>query len=47
MNESKLRILDGDEAFFFRHDEKGNLEGMVSSHVDDFILAGSDKFLMR
>ena len=30
---------------FFRHDEKGNLEGMVSSHVDDFILAGTDKFL--
>ena len=37
--------MDGDEAFYFRHDENGNLEGMVSSHVDDFILAGTDKFL--
>ena len=36
-DECKLRILDGDEAFYFRHDEKGNLEGMVSSHVDDLI----------
>ena len=44
-DECKLRILDGDEAFYFRHDEKGNLEGMVSSHVDDFILAGTDRFL--
>ena len=43
-DECKLRILDGDEAFYFRHDEKGNLEGMVSSHVDDFILAGTDKY---
>ena len=44
-DECKLRILDGDEAFYFRHDENGNLEGMVSSHVDDFILAGTDRFL--
>ena len=44
-DECKLRILDGDEVFYFRHDEKGNLEGMVSSHVDDFILAGTDRFL--
>ena len=44
-DECKLRILDGDEAFYFRHDENGNLEGMVSSHVDDFILAGTEKFL--
>ena len=42
-DEYKLRILDGDEAFYFRHDENGNLEGMVSSHVDDFILAGTEK----
>merc|ERR1712002_185008 len=43
--ECKLKILDGDEAFYFRHDEEGNLEGMVSSHVDDFISAGTDRFL--
>ena len=40
-----LRILDGDEAFYFRRDKNGNLDGIVSSHVDDFILAGSDRFL--
>ena len=40
----ELWILDGDEAFYFRHDENGNLEGMISSHVDDFILAGTEKF---
>ena len=40
-----LRILDRDKAFYFRQDKNGNLDGMVSSHVDDFILAGSDRFL--
>ena len=44
-DECGLRILDGDEVFYFRHDKNGNLDGMVSSHVDDFILAGSDIFL--
>ena len=44
-DECKLRILDGDEAFYFRHDEKGNLEEMVSSHIDYLILAGTDGFL--
>ena len=43
-DECKLRILDGDEVFYFRHDENGNLEGMVSSHVYDFILARTDNF---
>ena len=43
-DECKLRILDGDEAFYFRNDENGNLEGMVSSHVDDFILAGTEVY---
>ncbi len=44
-DECKLSILDGDEGFYFRHNEDGNLEGMVLSHVDDFILAGIEKFL--
>ena len=44
-DECKLRILDGDESFYFRRDEKGNLEGMVSSQVDDFILAGTNRVL--
>ena len=40
-DECKLKIKDGDEAFYLRHDENDNLEGMWSS----FILAGTDKFL--
>ena len=44
-DECKLRILDGYEAFYFRHDEKGNIEGMVSINVDYFNLAGTDRFL--
>ena len=44
-DECRLRILDGDEVFYFRHDKNGNLDEMVSGHVDDFILAGSDRFL--
>ena len=34
-----LKILDGDEAFYYRHDKQGNLDRMISSHVDGFILA--------
>ena len=44
-DECGLKILDGDEAFYYRHDKNGNLDGMISSHVDDFILAGRDAFL--
>ena len=31
--------------FYYRQDENGNLDRMISSHVDDFILAGTDAFL--
>ena len=44
-NESRMKILKGDEAFYYCHDEEGNLEGMISSHVDDFVLAGMRKFI--
>ena len=40
-----LRKLDGDEAVYYKLNKKGNLEGMVSTHVDDFDLAGSKKFV--
>ena len=38
-------ILDGDEAFYYRYDKEGNLDGMISSYVNDFILAGTGTFL--
>ena len=44
-NESRMKILKGDEAFYYCHDEEGNLEGIISSHVDDFVLASMRKFI--
>ena len=43
--EMGLRKLSGDEAVYYKLDEEGNLEGMVSTHVDDFDLAGRKKFV--
>ena len=44
-NEIGLRKLDGDEAVYYMMNEYGNLEGLVSTHVDDFDLAGTTKFV--
>ena len=44
-NECGLRILKGDEESYYYHNEEDNLYGIVSSHVDDFILAGTEKFM--
>ena len=40
-----LRKLDGDEAVYYKLNEEGNLAGMVSTHVDDFDVAGRTKFV--
>merc|ERR1712090_84812 len=40
-----LRKVDGDEAMYFKHDGNGELIGLLSTHVDDFSLAGTPKFL--
>ena len=37
--------LQGDEAFYYRHNKEGDLEGMISSHVDDFVLASTEEFM--
>ena len=42
-----LRKLDGDEAVYYMIGEKGDLEGMVSTHVDDFDLAGRKRLVNR
>ena len=44
-DECGLKILDGHEVFYYRHDKNGDLDGMISSHMDNFILADSDAFL--
>ena len=43
--ETGIKRLPGDEAFYYRHDKMGNLDGMISTHVDDFILAGRERFI--
>ena len=40
-----MERLQGDEKFYYRHNGEGELEGMIWSHVDDFILASTDKFI--
>ena len=42
-----LRKLDGDEVVYYMIGEKEDLEGMVSTHVDDFYLAGRKRFVNR
>ena len=37
--------MEGDEAVYYKHDKNGNLEGMVSTHVDDFNMAGNNDFI--
>ena len=39
-----LKVMDGDEAFFYLHKD-GQLQGAVLTHVDDFNLAGTDEFI--
>ena len=39
-----LKTVPGDEAFYFKN-EKGDLEGMIITHVDDFQIAGSEGFI--
>ena len=39
-----LRNASGDEAFYYKHDGN-NLVGMVITHVDDFSIAGTKKFI--
>ena len=37
-----LKKLVGDEALYYKHDENGKLIGLLSTHVDDFSLAGTE-----
>ena len=37
--------LSGDEAVYYKHSDQGKLEGMISTHVDDFDLAGTMEFV--
>ena len=37
--------LSGDEAVYYKLSDQGKLEGMISTHVDDFDLAGTKEFV--
>ena len=41
-----LKVMDGDEAFYFLH-EDSVLKGAVITHVDDFTLAGTEEFINK
>lgn len=40
-----MRRLEGDDAVYYMLNENGDLDGMVSMHVDDFYLAGNSIFV--
>ena len=42
-----LQRLEGDEAVYYKKDENGELEGMVSTCVDDYDLAGTNSFVEK
>ena len=42
-----FRKLDGYKEIYYMIGEEGDLEGMVSTHVDDFDLAGRKRFVNR
>ena len=43
--EMGLKRLEGDEAVYYMHYEKGDKEGIISTCVDDFDLAGTQGFV--
>ena len=42
--EMDLKIMEGNEAFYFLHKE-GKLKGAILTHIDDFKIAGDDDFM--
>ena len=37
--------MEGDEAFYYHHDDEGYLKGTIITHVDDFTIAGTVSFI--
>ena len=37
--------MEGDETFYYHHDDEGYLKGAVITHVDDFTIAGIVSFI--
>ena len=47
LEKAKMKKASFDNAFFYKHDENGLLEGILLSHVDDFLIAGNNMFLKQ
>ena len=45
LKEEDMAPLTGDEAFYFKRNENG-LIGCLLTHVDDFLIAGTDDFVV-
>ena len=45
LEEYGMKMVDQDEAFFYHHDDEGNLDGLFILHVDDFLVSGKKGFL--
>ena len=41
----RMKVMRGHKAFYFMHDKDRELMGAVLTHVDDFIIAGNEKFV--
>ena len=44
LRELGLQVMEGDEAFYYKH-RYGRLQGAVLTQVDDFSLARTDEFI--
>ena len=40
-----LKRVEEDEALYFKHDKDGMQEEMISTHIDDSNIAGTESFL--
>ena len=43
----EMKTVSGDEAFFYMHNNKGELMGICILHVDDFLIAGNQEFHLK
>lgn len=41
----KMKSFCTDDAFYYKHDQDGNLEGIALIHVDDFLVLRTNQFL--
>ena len=40
-----MKVMEGDEAFYYHHDDEGYLRGALITYVDDFTITGTVSFI--